>query len=284
MVIRQAQREAYLSGMVPRLCAAVPAAMRSHDQAVSRMHELPRVIELTSLGAYRLRIEMQDRLLGVIDIEHEVQLPSFAALRDPRELAGSYIDPVGVVVWPSGAALDPNRLHQRLKLQQFVIGSEFEMSGARWRCTDVGTRMLAAIKLEHDDDPRLYNGPPYAVVETVIDEYDLDACTLTPLHQLQARERACTADGRPTRLDRSLLRRREEILEPVWFRYGPGGLKRVGRGARVIERAELEVIAQRDPLVASLLTGKPSLRAVTAQARRMMDEYAAMARTVRSGS
>ena len=57
----------------------------------------------------------------------------------------------------------------------FRIGSEFVMSGSRWRCTDIGRRTIAAIKLDAPDDS-WYNGPPYAVAEYCLDEYALEAC------------------------------------------------------------------------------------------------------------
>jgi hypothetical protein len=60
----------------------------------------------------------------------------------------------------------------------FRIGLEFMTATGRWRCTDVGTRTVIAIKLDRPDDPSWYNGPPYAVCETVFDEYDLEACWL----------------------------------------------------------------------------------------------------------
>ena len=60
-----------------------------------------------------------------------------------------------------------------------TIGLEFYAGGGKFRCTDKGTRTIVAIKLDHDDDPSWYNGPPYAVAETVFDEYDLEAVTLT---------------------------------------------------------------------------------------------------------
>ncbi|MDS4058101.1 MAG: antitoxin VbhA family protein [Candidatus Contendobacter sp.] len=58
----------------------------------------------------------------------------------------------------------------------FAIGLEFECGGKRWRCTDLGTRTVIAIALEYPEDPSWYNGPPYAVAETVFDEYDLEGC------------------------------------------------------------------------------------------------------------
>jgi hypothetical protein len=66
-----------------------------------------------------------------------------------------------------------------MKLSDFAIGVEFFMSGGRWRCTDVGGRTVVAIKLEQHD-ASWYAGPPYAVVEHVLDEYDLPACSVSP--------------------------------------------------------------------------------------------------------
>jgi hypothetical protein len=53
------------------------------------------------------------------------------------------------------------------------------MSGGRWRCTDIGTRTIIAIKLEYEDES-WYARPSYAVAEDVIDEDDLPACSTQP--------------------------------------------------------------------------------------------------------
>jgi hypothetical protein len=78
----------------------------------------------------------------------------------------------------------------------FHIGSEFYTSTGKWRCTDVGTRVIVAISLETrtlvrtrrketgedvqesftSDDPRDLAGPPYFVPEHVFDEYSIDGC------------------------------------------------------------------------------------------------------------
>jgi hypothetical protein len=63
-----------------------------------------------------------------------------------------------------------------MKHSDFAIGCEFLTATGRWRCTDVGTRTVAALKLDHDGDPSWYNGPPYAVAETSFDEYDFGGC------------------------------------------------------------------------------------------------------------
>jgi hypothetical protein len=57
-----------------------------------------------------------------------------------------------------------------MKHSDFKTGTEFLTETGRWRCTDVGARTIAAIKLDLDHDPRWYNGPPHAVVEHVFDE------------------------------------------------------------------------------------------------------------------
>ena len=80
----------------------------------------------------------------------------------------------------------------------FVIGANFWCSGKLWRCTDIGTRVIVAIRLDrvHVESTSLevrrtlgyaeaeaegwFNGPPYAGVESVFDEYCIPACSLKP--------------------------------------------------------------------------------------------------------
>ena len=67
-----------------------------------------------------------------------------------------------------------------MKHSNFKIGTEFVSGNGRWRCTEVGTRTIIAIKLDHPEDVTWYAGPPYAVAEVVFDECDLEACTRVP--------------------------------------------------------------------------------------------------------
>src|SRR3954451_5459847 len=73
---------------------------------------------------------------------------------------------------------------------EFVIGEAFTTGHGLWRCTDVGTRTVVAIRIDSAEvvsvlggrethsvvdprrDPSWLNGPPYALAETVCDEYD----------------------------------------------------------------------------------------------------------------
>lgn len=79
----------------------------------------------------------------------------------------------------------------------FRIGTEFTTGTGRWRCTDVGTRVIAAIRISGThkivryqagvrtetveplpSEPSWFNGPPYAVAEYVFDEFDQERCAL----------------------------------------------------------------------------------------------------------
>ena len=66
-----------------------------------------------------------------------------------------------------------------MKHDQFRIGLEFYTATGVWRCTDVGTRVVAAMKLGIPD-AAVYDGPPYAVPEFVFDEDDQAVATLRP--------------------------------------------------------------------------------------------------------
>jgi hypothetical protein len=69
------------------------------------------------------------------------------------------------------------RRSKDMQFSEFIVDGEFWCGGKRWRCTDIGRRVIVAIPLEHDDDSSWYNGPPYAVAECVFDENDMPGCT-----------------------------------------------------------------------------------------------------------
>lgn len=80
----------------------------------------------------------------------------------------------------------------------FSIGATFWCGEGQWRCTDIGTRTIIAMRIDkveiHSNDPALcrtlgyaealadgcFNGPPYALPEHVFDEYDLPGCSAEP--------------------------------------------------------------------------------------------------------
>ncbi len=82
-----------------------------------------------------------------------------------------------------------------MERSDFAIGETFWTHGGAFRCTDVGTRVVVAVKLgprevsrgesengelritkRIDDDASWLNGPPYAVEEVVFDENELLGC------------------------------------------------------------------------------------------------------------
>ena len=90
-----------------------------------------------------------------------------------------------------------------MQLSEFTIGQDFYMGGRAFRCTDIGSRVVVGIPLEHEigkaklgDFPdggmlRKLNaveaeregwlkGPPYSVAEHVFDEQEILDCALTP--------------------------------------------------------------------------------------------------------
>lgn len=63
-----------------------------------------------------------------------------------------------------------------MKLEEFKIGEEFVCGGRLWKCTDIGTRVVVAIRKLDDWGA----GPPYDVAETVFDEDDILVCSKEP--------------------------------------------------------------------------------------------------------
>jgi hypothetical protein len=80
----------------------------------------------------------------------------------------------------------------------FHTGLEFiGTAGFRWRCTDVGTRTILAIRLDRDDDPNWYQGPPYIAEEVVFDEHELKNCHLTGEDAIRAALHEADTSGHP---------------------------------------------------------------------------------------
>lgn len=63
---------------------------------------------------------------------------------------------------------------------EFQINDDFFCGKCKWKCTDIGTRTIAAIKLNENYPADWLNGPPYQVEELVFDENDFAACEKRP--------------------------------------------------------------------------------------------------------
>jgi len=64
-----------------------------------------------------------------------------------------------------------------MQISDFEIGGEFRCGGKQWRCADLGQRVVVAIPTDQHNAPSWLNGPPYAIAETVFDEYDVEVCS-----------------------------------------------------------------------------------------------------------
>lgn len=69
------------------------------------------------LGGYRLRLTFADGLVGDVDLADRLKAPRgpmFEPLRDVDYFARVSVDPeLGTVVWPNGADLAPDVLHEQ---------------------------------------------------------------------------------------------------------------------------------------------------------------------------
>jgi hypothetical protein len=64
-----------------------------------------------------------------------------------------------------------------MKHKEFAVGTEFICGENRWMCTDLGQRVVVAIRVIEDQDSSWRVGPPFAVAEAVFDEFDIEGCT-----------------------------------------------------------------------------------------------------------
>jgi|SRR5215510_10094465 len=82
----------------------------------------------------------------------------------------------------------------QMKHNEFKIGEDFKLGFQTWRCTDIGSRTIVAIRIdeitivenhvfkrtlkqEEAETSGWFNGPPYAVLEYVFDEHQIETCT-----------------------------------------------------------------------------------------------------------
>jgi hypothetical protein len=158
-----------------------------------------------------------------------------------------------------------------MKHNDFRIGEDFWCNAVRWRCTDIGTRTIIAIRLDRVDVVQhpggevtplteaaataddWFNGPPYAVVEHAFDEDDIVDCAPEP-------DEAITVHLKGRDLD-------VEVELPALLTAG------IWRGVR---RGEIPDVEQ---YIRNLLMGrldKPSLAMaskVSAKAEDIMNRY-----------
>lgn len=76
---------------------------------------------------------------------------------------------------------DSNPDDETFAHSDFRIGTEFYTEAGLWRCTDIGTRTIVAVKIK-DGYPSPEHHPPFSdAVEMVFDEYDFDGLYRRPM-------------------------------------------------------------------------------------------------------
>ena len=80
--------------------------------------------------------------------------------------------------------------------KDFYVGLEFLCGPFWYRCTDIGTRTVIAIRLV-EDDPAWYAGPPYMVEEVVLDEVSLEEAYLSEEGAVTAAIKEHETSGHP---------------------------------------------------------------------------------------
>lgn len=116
-----------------------------------------------------------------------------------------------------------------MKHAEFHRGLEFVGSGGfRWRCTDVGTRTIVAIRLEHSA-ATWYQGPPYIAEEVVFDEHELPRCHLTEEDAIRAAVAEADTSGHPGYPQDAMERMMKARYEVSGRRYPHAGVLRFDR-------------------------------------------------------
>jgi len=75
---------------------------------------MSRVKSVEPLPGFRLRVEFEDGVSGVVDLSGELFGEMFEPLRDEAYFRRVGLDEFGVICWPNGADLAPDALHQEL--------------------------------------------------------------------------------------------------------------------------------------------------------------------------
>jgi Protein of unknown function (DUF2442) len=75
---------------------------------------LNRVVRVTPFPKYRLRIEFDDGISGIIDLSDELTGEVFEPLRDEALFRQVTVDDYGAVCWPNGADLAPDAIYREI--------------------------------------------------------------------------------------------------------------------------------------------------------------------------
>ena len=88
------------------------------------------VVRVQPLEGFRLQLEFEDGVEGVVDVSQCLEFTGvFAPLQDPNEFASVRVnEELGTVCWPCGADLDPDVLYSLITGQPLPSFSEPALS------------------------------------------------------------------------------------------------------------------------------------------------------------
>jgi hypothetical protein len=85
------------------------------DPASASGVAMAKLVTVTPLDGFKLKISFDDGVKGVIDLSGRLFGPAFEALREPKTFNKVAIDEFGALSWPGGADLAPDAIYETLK-------------------------------------------------------------------------------------------------------------------------------------------------------------------------
>ena len=86
---------------------------------------MPKVVDARHAGGYRIWLRFADGLSGELELSSELWGAVFAPLKDIAFFAQVRVDAdLDTIVWPNGADLSPQWLHDQLELQAKAAAAE----------------------------------------------------------------------------------------------------------------------------------------------------------------
>lgn len=71
------------------------------------------IVKLKVLPGYRLEVEFDDGVKGIVDVSADLWGPAFEPLKDPAKFAEVYLED-GAPTWPNGADIAPDAIYEDL--------------------------------------------------------------------------------------------------------------------------------------------------------------------------
>lgn len=136
-----------------------------------------------------------------------------------------------------------------MKISDFKIGEDFYTSVAKWRCTDIGSFSITAIRWpDPQHEPHEYEhahlwlaGPPYVLPQEVFDEKKMEGAYRSPNDLFSRTERSSHPGFPDSDMKKLMSFHRLGVLSPYEKRYRSGlmSLDRV-RGDEVLHAYDWE--------------------------------------------